>query len=96
MSACQTAAGDNRAALGLAGVAIQSGARSTLATLWSVSDESTRELMSIFYDNLVNKNMSKAEALRQAQLTIVNSSKFHPYYWAPFIMVGNWQGLTKD
>ncbi|MBW4510877.1 MAG: CHAT domain-containing protein [Scytonematopsis contorta HA4267-MV1] len=92
LSACDTAAGDNRAALGLAGVAIQSGARSTLATLWSVNDASTKKAMINFYDNLVNKKMTKAEALRQVQINFFKDEKYsHPYFWAPYVMVGNWR-----
>ena len=91
LSACQTAAGDNRAVLGLAGVAVRSGARSTLATLWSVEDESTVELMNKFYSELNQPGVTKAEALRQAQLFLLRSPNYHrPYYWAPFVLVGNW------
>jgi CHAT domain-containing protein len=93
LSACQTASGDNRAALGIAGVAIQSGARSTLASVWSVNDDATAELMVEFYQNLANNN-TKAESLRRAQLALLdgeNSTYQHPYYWSPFILVGNWQ-----
>ncbi|MFB2893402.1 CHAT domain-containing protein [Aerosakkonemataceae cyanobacterium BLCC-F50] len=90
LSACQTAAGDKRAALGLAGVAVRSGARSTLATLWSVKDESTAQLMTEFYQ-LLSQGNSKAEALRTAQLKLLKQSQYnHPFYWAPFIIVGNW------
>ena len=93
LSACQTATGDSRAALGLAGFAVRSGARSTLATLWSVQDRSTAELMVEFYRQLAqNPALGKAGALRQAQLTLLNGSKYnHPYYWAPFVLVGNWR-----
>jgi CHAT domain-containing protein len=93
MSACQTATGDKRAALGIAGVAVRSGARSTLATLWSVKDDSTVLLMDEFYNHLAqpDSSMSKAEALRQAQISLIHSTDFeHPFYWAPFILVGNW------
>jgi len=91
LSACQTATGDKRAALGLAGLAVRSGARSTLATLWSVNDESTAQLMVEFYRQLTQSQVSKAQALRQAQLTLLGQSKYqHPYYWAPFVLVGNW------
>jgi CHAT domain-containing protein len=91
LSACQTAAGDKRAALGLAGVAVRSGARSTLATLWSVKDESTAGLMAEFYREIAQPGVSKAEALRQAQLAVLKQPQFqHPFYWAPFILVGNW------
>lgn len=91
LSACETAEGDKRAALGLAGLAVRSGARSTLASLWSVNDASTTELMVKFYQFLTKQNISKAEALRQSQLELIHSSHYqHPFYWAPFILVGNW------
>ncbi len=88
LSACKTAEGDTRAALGLAGVAVRAGARSTLATLWSVDDESTTELMSQFYRDL-NSGVTKAEALRQAQLAVFAKEE-RPYFWAPYVLVGNW------
>jgi CHAT domain-containing protein len=92
LSACQTAAGDKRAALGLAGVAVRSGARSTIATLWSVQDNSTTELITRFYTALKQPGITRAEALRQAQLSLLKSSDYqHPYYWAPFVLVGNWR-----
>jgi CHAT domain-containing protein len=91
LSACQTAKGDNRAILGLAGVAVRSGARSTLATLWAVKDDSTAKFMVEFYKNLKKPGISKAEALRQAQLTFIQDADFdHPFYWSPFVLVGNW------
>jgi CHAT domain-containing protein len=91
LSACETAEGDKRAALGLAGLAVRSGARSTLASLWSVSDESTTELMVRFYRLLTQKKLSKAESLRQSQLELLRHPQYnHPFYWAPFILVGNW------
>ena len=91
LSACQTAVGDKRAALGLAGVAVRSGARSTLATLWSIQDQSTANFMTEFYQAINQPNISKAQALRQAQLSLLHSPQYqHPYYWAPFVLVGNW------
>lgn len=91
LSACQTASGDNRAALGLAGLAMRSGARSVVATLWSVNDESTSEFMVNFYQQLQLSGVSKSEALRQAQLKLLRSPQYnHPYYWSPFIIIGNW------
>jgi CHAT domain-containing protein len=91
LSACQTATGDKRAALGLAGVAMRAGARSTIASLWSVDDESTAVLMSQFYQELVRTTGSKAEALRQAQLTLLKNPRFQrPRNWAPFVLIGNW------
>jgi CHAT domain-containing protein len=91
LSACQTATGDKRAALGLAGVAVRSGARSTLATLWSIQDQSTADFMTEFYQAINQPNVSKAQALRQAQLSLLHSPQYqNPYYWAPFVLVGNW------
>lgn len=91
LSACRTAVGDRRAALGLAGVAVRAGARSTMASLWYVSDDATALLMTRFYEELTNTKVTKAEALRRAQQTIMQDEKFaHPYFWAAFVMVGNW------
>ncbi|NEO98262.1 MAG: CHAT domain-containing protein [Symploca sp. SIO2E9] len=91
LSACQTAAGDKRAALGLAGVALRSGARSTMATLWSVQDNSTTQLMTQLYAALNQPGITKAEALRQAQLSLLKSPQYqHPFYWSAFVLVGNW------
>ena len=91
LSACETAAGDKRAALGLAGVAVRAGARSTLASLWSLDDESTALLMSQFYKELASAKVTKAEALRRAQLTLLQNPRYqHPRYWAPYVLVGNW------
>ena len=91
LSACQTALGDNRAVLGLAGVAMRGGAKSTLASLWLVNDEATALLMAKFYQELANSNITKAEALRRAQVSILKSEKFNdPYYWSAFVVVGNW------
>ncbi|PSB42233.1 hypothetical protein C7B80_28130 [Cyanosarcina cf. burmensis CCALA 770] len=89
LSACETAQGDNRATLGLAGIAVRAGARSTLATLWQVSDRSTAEVMAQFYKELTNPKVTKAEALHQAQLALFKQYKA-PYYWAPYVLVGNW------
>jgi CHAT domain-containing protein len=91
LSACQTATGDRRAALGLAGLAVRSGARSTLATLWSVNDRSTASLMVEFYRELGQPGVTKAQAVRNAQLALLKQPQYeHPYYWAPFILLGNW------
>ncbi len=90
LSACETASGDRRAALGLAGVAVRAGARSTLASLWAVNDASTSQLMGSFYQALASAGVSKAAALRQAQLQLIETGYDHPYYWAPFVLVGNW------
>jgi CHAT domain-containing protein len=92
LSACQTAIGDDRATLGLAGVAVRAGARSTIASLWSVSDEATQILMSNLYQKLVATNLDKAESLQSAQQSLLRTKEYRaPFYWAPFILVGNWQ-----
>jgi len=92
LSACETAIGDDRAPLGLAGIALKSGARSTVASLWKVNDNATSVLMQRFYKAVATRQVSKAVALQQAQQEILNDPQFrrHPYYWAPFILVGNW------
>jgi CHAT domain-containing protein len=95
LSACETAAGDNRATLGLAGFAVRAGARSTIGTLWQVNDASSSLLMSQFYTELAHSQVTKAEALRRAQLHLLENAKTsnyrRPYYWAAYILVGNWQ-----
>lgn len=91
LSACETAAGDDRAALGLAGIAVQAGARSTIASLWSLDDESGALLVGKLYNQLINPDNSKAEALRQAQLALLNDPDYRaPYFWSAFVLVGNW------
>ncbi|WP_041555599.1 CHAT domain-containing protein [Nostoc sp. PCC 7524] len=91
LSACETARGDKRAALGLAGIAIQAGADSTLASLWNLDDESGSRLMSHFYQELATKKLTKAEALRQAQLSLLKDPDFrHPIHWASYVLLGNW------
>jgi CHAT domain-containing protein len=90
LSACETAAGDDRAALGLSGVAVKAGARSALGTLWKVNDEATSLLVVAFYDEL-SRGVSRAEALRHAQQGLLEDLRFdHPGYWAPFLLIGNW------
>jgi CHAT domain-containing protein len=92
LSACQTATGDDRAALGLAGVAVRAGARSTIASLWPVSDEATQILMSNLYQKLVATNLDKAQSLQAAQQSLLRTKEYRaPFFWAPFILVGNWQ-----
>jgi CHAT domain-containing protein len=92
LSACETASGDDRAALGLAGVAVKAGARSALASLWSVNDQSTSDLVSGFYHQLRDSpTISKAQALQAAQVTMLGDRRYrHPCYWAPYLLVGNW------
>jgi len=92
LSACQTASGDDRAALGLAGVAVKAGARSALASLWSVNDQSTSQVVSEFYRELKDSpSMSKARALQSSQVKMLGDRRYsHPCYWAPYLIIGNW------
>lgn len=96
LTACETAAGDDRAALGLAGVAVQAGAKSALASLWRIDDAATAQIAIDFYSNLRQPTLSKAEALRAAQIALIEGATIgdrqytHPAYWSPFILVGNW------
>ena len=102
-----TIPGDGREVDGLGILAQRKGAKAVMATLWSVYDPSTSLLMQTFYRNWTTGSpTSKAEALRRAQLTLLHGaapaptqdhaapnppSYSHPYYWAPFILIGNWQ-----
>ena len=91
LSACETAQGNQRAALGLSGVAIQAGARSALGSLWSVNDPATAQLVSVFYRALLQSGVSRAEALSRAQRALKKDFRYrHPAYWAPFQMIGSW------
>lgn len=91
LSACETAAGDDRAALGLAGVAIKAGARSAVATLWTVNDPASALVVSDFYRALRDPAVSKAKALQQAQLEALKDPRYrHPNYWSAFLLIGNW------
>ncbi|HIK49746.1 MAG TPA: CHAT domain-containing protein [Oscillatoriales cyanobacterium M59_W2019_021] len=92
LTACQTAEGDDRAILGLAGVAVRVGARSTVASLWSLQDKSVPELIGNFYQNLT-AGLSRAEALRQAQLAFIAQKNVRdaPLHWAPYVLVGDWR-----
>ena len=91
LSACETATSDDRAVLGLAGLAVRSGARSTIATLWPIRDNVAKQLMTAFYRYLTQPGTSKAEALRQAQLDILHSDYFaDPFFWSAYVLIGNW------
>ena len=66
------------------------GVKTVVASLWKVHDEATSILMTDFYKNI--EHMSKAEALRQAQISLTQNPKYqHPYYWAPFLLYGSWR-----
>jgi CHAT domain-containing protein len=92
LSACQTAVGDDRAALGLAGVAVKAGARSAFASLWFVNDEAASKLVGAFYAKLAGGDgAGRAAALQDAQKSLLAQERYkHPCYWAPFLILGNW------
>ena len=90
LSACETAQGDRRSALGLAGIAAQARVRTTLASLWKVNDRATAEFMVEFYKNLQD-GTTIAQALRLTQLHFIEDPDLRrPYYWSAFVIVGNW------
>ncbi len=123
LSACETALGatgqDGTEISGISSYFLNNGAKTVIASLWLVNDASTSLLMQQFYKNLATEKMTKAEALRQAQLSLLkgtvtakdapkrsgetdinvtvtsgdrssSTANFsHPYYWAPFILIGN-------
>ena len=94
LSACDTALSKIQGGDDLVGLSrgfIYAGTPSLMATLWQVDDRSTSMLMERFYENWLQKGLSKPEALRQAQLSIKSMPGYeHPYYWAPFIIIGDW------
>ena len=88
LSACQTALQANSNGEEISGIAYifeRAGAKAVMASLWSVEDTATKELMVEFYQN-INQGMSKGEALRQAKLSQIGR---HPFYWSPFILIGD-------
>jgi CHAT domain-containing protein/Tfp pilus assembly protein PilF len=96
LSACDTGVGEVRNGDGVYGLRralVLAGAESQMMSLWPVSDRSTRDLMAGYYRRLI-EGQGRGEALRQAQLEMLRSkSRAHPYYWASFILSGEWANL---
>ena len=94
LSACNTNIGgfDPGAAYGsLSRAFSNAGAPTVIASLWSVDDNSTRDTMTVFYRELA-AGTPKAEALRRAQISVMHDPRYaHPFYWAPFVMLGDWR-----
>ena len=103
LSACETALGGGRDATGrevegLGALAQKQGAKGVIATLWPVADESTARFMAEFYRVHESRpGVTKTEALQSAQLSLLRgdtaaggASHAHPFFWAPFILMGNW------
>ncbi|NEP02129.1 MAG: CHAT domain-containing protein [Symploca sp. SIO2E9] len=92
LSACNMIDNTNQVPFGLSGLALRSGIKSIIGTLRLVNDESTAKLMVQFYQEWTQPNVTKAEALRRAQLALLKSDEFsHPYYWAAFVLIGDWR-----
>ncbi|MGK7887153.1 MAG: CHAT domain-containing protein [Crocosphaera sp.] len=91
LSACETATGGDRSVLGLAGVAVKAGVRSTLATLWPVLDNTTADFMASFYEKLQQPNMTKIKAVQLTQQEMLKDpSNQRPNIWSAYTLVGNW------
>lgn len=92
MSACESARGRvsrGEGVVGLSRAFLGAGAESVVASLWSVSDESTAELMGVFYDRMFGKKHSASRALREARVALLDSENFsHPFFWSPFVVTG--------
>jgi len=96
LSACDTGIGDVKNGEGVYGLRrafVLAGAESLVMSLWPVSDETTRELMTSYYTGL-RKGLGRGEALRQTQLAmLMRKGRQHPFYWASFIQSGEWANL---
>ena len=92
LSACETAVGDDEASMGLAGAAVQAGAKSAIASLWPVNDIGTAALMKSFYERY-RAGRSKGEALREAQMEMIQGGGVNadPNIWAAFTLIGAWR-----
>lgn len=95
LSACQTALGDDRAALGLGGIAFRAGVQSAIATLWQVESSFMKDFMPLFYQK-ISHGSTKAQALQETQQQMMTNPQFrrykydHPYFWASVILIGDW------
>ncbi len=91
LSACETAQGDSRSALGLSGIAVRAGARSAIGSLWKVNDGATTQLMTEFYQQFQQPGISRAAALQQAKISVMQNLQYrHPGYWSAFLLINNW------
>ncbi|NJK28486.1 MAG: CHAT domain-containing protein, partial [Coleofasciculaceae cyanobacterium SM2_3_26] len=102
LSACETGIGDTpngQGVYGLRRALVIAGVQSQLISLWQVDDIATKDLMVDYYQRLLDKDnpQGRQEALRQAQLAMINSADYsHPYYWAAFIPSGDWQPMPQE
>jgi CHAT domain len=95
LSACQTALGKEIKGEGLVGLTrgfMYAGAERVVASLWQVEDQATAQLMRYFYRGMLKENLRPSAALRAAQIEMSKSSRWSsPYYWAGFVMQGEWR-----
>jgi CHAT domain-containing protein len=97
LSACNTARGEKRSGEGIVGLTwalFVAGAPTQVLSQWAVDDASTATLMQRFYANLTGQGQTaKGAALRRAALTLLRDGgrHRHPYYWAPFVLIGDWR-----
>jgi len=95
LSACESGLGKVKRGEGVIGLSrafMYAGATTVGVTLWSVADKPTAELMTDFYQRLLGPNPSPSDAIREAQLGMISGKKYSaPYYWAPFVLVGEWK-----
>ncbi len=98
LSACETGLGQIQSGDGVYGLRralVMAGAETQIMSLWQVDDNATRDLMIGFYRRL-RQGKGRSEALRQAQLKLLESSETqHPFYWASFIPAGDWQPMRE-
>ena len=99
LSACETGVGEvqnGEGVYGLRRALVLAGAETQVASLWKVADDATKDLMVDYYQRLL-KGEGRSAALRNAQLTMLNSyDRSHPYYWAAFVPIGNGAPLTQS
>lgn len=91
LSGCETGSGqvtETEAVIGLGRAFLLAGARRVCGSLWKVEDEATQKLMTEFYDGLLARGLTTAEALRYAKLHLLRQG-LAPFYWAPFVLVGS-------
>ncbi|WP_204140067.1 CHAT domain-containing tetratricopeptide repeat protein [Halomicronema sp. CCY15110] len=99
LSACETAQGEvvsGEGVYGLRRAFTLAGAESLVMSLWRVEDEGTQDLMVRYYENLLS-GMGRSEALRLVQLEMIQAGDqySHPYYWAAFVLTGDWRPLKQ-
>ena len=95
LSACETGLGKEKRGEGVIGLTrafMYAGAPTVGVSLWSVADKSTAELMTNFYQRFLGSGASASSAMREAQLSMISAKKYSaPFYWAPFVLVGEWK-----